>query len=60
MKYRKPLTDIYNRDIYTGELIECELSDRLKETIERKKREFKNKKVVNWKIYVEWFGLVPA
>lgn len=64
-RIRVPLTNIYNRDIYTNKLVEVpvieqsiSLWDKIKKRKEKKIQEAKKLGRNDWKIYVDWLGWV--
>jgi len=58
---RRPLTDIYNRDMMTGKVVEVEPVEQeiwLKEKVDKWLKEKKKKTNKDWQIYVDWLGWV--
>jgi len=56
----QPVTDIYNRDIMTWEIVETYISKGTTKHLERSKKEFEEKEIKNGKIFVSGLWWVDS
>ena len=63
-KIRRPLTDINNRDFFTGEIVNEKYEVEQAKNADKRVSEWLKHKIeeskVEWKIFVEWLGRVNA
>ena len=61
-KIRRPLTDINNRDFFTGEIVNDKYEIKQEKNVDERISKWMKQKVeeskVDWKIFVEWLGRV--